>query len=103
LALKFSITYHHSSSWSAILLQHCWQIGNISPFIWIYNLIFSLLQASFQGFLQCSIFFPRNQHFSVYAFKVKLETLLWLSGGEGESETLYVYDFNWFVAEKCLY
>lgn len=33
LAPKFSIVLHHSFSWSAIVFQHCWQMGIFSPLI----------------------------------------------------------------------
>jgi len=55
LALKFSRWSHHSYSWSAILFQHCWHMGSFSPFISMYSLMFSFLQSSFHGFLQCSM------------------------------------------------
>jgi len=33
LALSSQLFFHHSFSWSAILFQHCWQMGIFSPFI----------------------------------------------------------------------
>jgi len=86
LELKFSIFYQ-SPSWSAILLQHCWHIGRVSPFNWIYSLMFSLLQVSFQGFLQCSILGSSTNPFAVFAFKAVAVTTVWCWGGVSESKT----------------
>jgi hypothetical protein len=52
---------HHSTSFSARLLQHCLQIGSFSPLKRMYSLMFSLLHLCFQGFLQCSNTF--NLHY----------------------------------------
>ena len=51
---KFSIAFHHSTSFSAIDAQHCRQMGSLSPLKRIYSLMFSLLHLCFQGFLQRS-------------------------------------------------
>jgi hypothetical protein len=48
--------------------------------------MFSLWQVSFQGFLQCSIYFSSNHHFGVFAFKSIEETYVWFWGGVSESE-----------------
>ena len=75
LALKFSRRSHHSYSWSAILFQHCWHMGSFSPFISMYSLMFSFLQSSFHGFLQCSMFFCLwNPPLAFSAFKAVVET-----------------------------
>jgi hypothetical protein len=50
--------------------------------------MFSLLQVSFQGFLQCSILFPQNNLFNVFAFKAVAETAVCCWGGVSESKTL---------------
>jgi hypothetical protein len=54
--------------------------------------MFSLLQVSLQGFLQCSIFFPQDTLFSILAFKSVAETTVWCWGGVSESK-LYTLSF----------
>jgi len=96
LALKFSTPSHHSYSWSAILFQHCWHMGSFSPFISMYSLMFSFLQSSFHGFLQCSMFPASGIPLLVFsAFKAVAETTSWSRGGVSESETI-----NFFVMKE---
>ena len=51
--------------------------------------MFSLLQVSLHGFLQCSIFFPQDT-VSIFAFKSVAETIVLCCGVVSESKTLYV-------------
>ena len=96
LPLKFSVWSHHSYSWSAILFQHCWHMGSFSPFISMYSLMFSFLQSSFHGFLQCSMFPASGMPLLVFsAFKAVAETTGWSRGGVSESETV-----NFFVMKE---
>jgi hypothetical protein len=67
-------------------------MGSFSPFISMYSLMFSFLQPSFQGFLQCSMFPTYRMPLFVFsAFKAVAETTGWSRGGVSESETLNVY------------
>jgi uncharacterized membrane protein YozB (DUF420 family) len=52
--------------------------------------MFSLLQVSLQGFLQCSIFLPQNTLYNIFAFKSVAETTVWCWGGVSESK-LYTH------------
>src|SRR4030067_3103043 len=60
--LKFSIAFHQSASFSAMLVQHCLQMGSFSPLKRIYSLMFSLSHLCFQGFLQ------RSKHVSLQGY-----------------------------------
>jgi uncharacterized membrane protein len=64
-------------------------MGSFSPFISMYSLMFSFLQSSFHGFLQCSIFVASGVSVLVFsAFKAVAETTGWSRGGVSESETI---------------
>ena len=69
--LKLSILSHHSISLSAMLVQHCLQIGSFSPLTMMYSLMLSLLQVSFHGFWHCSNFVA-----SIFPVWVHLRKLL---------------------------
>jgi hypothetical protein len=51
--------------------------------------MFSLLQVSFQGFLQCSMLFSSRHRVAFFAFKTVAGAIVWCRGGVGESEYLY--------------
>jgi len=48
--------------------------------------MFSLLQFPFQGFLQCSMFFPRGNGLVIFAFKVRVQATAGCRGGVSESK-----------------
>jgi hypothetical protein len=58
----------------------------------MYSFMFSLLQVSFQGFLQCSILFASRHPVGVFAFKAVAETTVRGWGEVGESK-LYTSSF----------